>query len=175
MFTSFISSVISALLINPLGIFILAVSFGVLGLVLTLMFGDKLNADARCKNWPSVQGKITSSRISERSNYDYATTRRTARYVPVIKYSYSVDGVLYHAERIGNGIYVGITRQAVEHWLKLFPLHATIPVYYDPANPGEAVLNPTTNSNKVGFALGIATSALGIFLVGLWIFRLLRG
>jgi len=175
MVTSFISSVISAMITNLLGIFILAVTFGVLGLILILMFGDKLNADAKCKNWPGVEGKVTSSRISERSNYDYGTTRRTARYVPVIKYSYSVDGVLYHAERIGNGIYVGITRQAVEHWLKRFPLHATVPVYYDPANPGEAVLIPTTNGNRVGFAMGIATSALGIFFVGLWIFRLLRG
>ncbi|MFN8411631.1 MAG: DUF3592 domain-containing protein [Anaerolineales bacterium] len=174
MVSTFINSIIKIITTDPLILFILAITFGVLGVVLSFIYWDKLNADRKCTSWPSVPGKITFSRIEKRSNFDWHNRGRYTRYVPVIKYSYNVGGTSYHAEQIGNGIYVGITRNAVKYWTNRFPVGTTAPVYYDPANPSTALLVPKTNSNIIGFIVGIGISMSSIFLVGLWLYRLLN-
>lgn len=93
--------------------------------------------------------------------------------MPVIKYSYSVAEAPYQAEKIGNGIYIGTTRDSLKHWAKRYPAHAEVQVYYNPADPKDAVLEPTSNSNIVGFMVGIAIDLLSIFLFGLWLYQLL--
>jgi hypothetical protein len=173
MLTSILGSIMDALAADPLTTFILAIVFGVLGLIVSLVYWDKIISDTTCKRWPSASGTVVSSHIERRSNVSYNIRRRNTRYVPVIAYSYSVRDVPYQAERIGNGIYVGITRRAMDYWVKRFPKGAPISVYYNPAQPGDAVLVPVTNSNLVGFAVGIGISALSVFLVGVWLYHLL--
>lgn len=178
MFTSIIHSIVNDIMgfmTSPSGIFSSAITLVLIGLVYSFVYWIEINADRKSKNWPSVSGKITSSRIEEKTTNSYGSGGHlidSVSYVPVVKYSYHVAETLYHAERIGNSIYSGITPKAVERWVKRFPANTTIPVYYNPADPSDAILIPTTNSNIFGFIMGIAISALGVFLVGLWIFRL---
>lgn len=172
----FINSIFNFLMANPLGTFILAVLFGFLGLLFSVMFWDKLNLDKKIRNWPSVPGKITSSRIEERlSARRNGASGRSKRYMPVVKYSFTVTGTVYHGERIGNGIYVGITRGAPERVMKRFPAGATVPVYYDPAAPSEAVLEKTMPFNAIRLCFGIVYCIVGVFFAGIWLFSLVAG
>jgi hypothetical protein len=175
MFTSFIHSLVNAFMAHPLIIFILAINFGVIGLVYSFLYWSKLNADGMSKNWPSVPGKITTSRTEERIYNSHTSgmhLTRSVSYEPVVKYSYEVAGTLYHAKRIGNSIYSGTTPNAVERWVKLFPANTTVPVYYNPADPNDAVLIPKTNNNIFEFIGGMAIGVLGLFFLGLWIYSL---
>lgn len=171
--TSFLYFILNIITTDPLVPFILAITLGVLGLILFVIYRDKLNADKKSSSWSSVPGKITSSRIEKRSSFDWHDNRRYTRYVPAIKYSYTVEGNPYQAERIGNGIYIGMTRNAVSHWTKRFPTGTTLPVYYNPADPSDAVLEPTSNSNIIGFGVGLVIDVLAIFFVVDWLYRVL--
>ena len=162
--------------IDPLLLFILAVTLGVLGLVLLVIYRSKLNADRKSKNWPSTSGTITLSRIEKRAGYRRSGQgSRSTIYIPLIKYSYAVMETQYHGDRIGNGIYQSITRPSLNHWLKRYPAKSFVTVYYNPEDPADALLEPTSNSNIVGFIVGIGITALGVFLFGLWVYGLLKG
>jgi len=173
MAASLIDSMLSSITADPLVLFIFAITFGVLGLILLVVYRGKLEADRKSSSWSSVPGKITSSRIEKRSNFDWHDNRRYTRYVPVIQYSYSIDGTTYHAERIGNGIYIGITRNFVTPWTERFPRGATVAVYYNPVDPSDAVLEPTTKSNILGFGVGIVISVMSIYFLVDWLYQLL--
>jgi hypothetical protein len=169
---------LSNLLINvdPMLVFILAVMLGVLGLILSVVYRSKIKADRESKNWPSAPGKITFSRVEERAGHRrVGQGSRSATYIPLIKYSYTVNGTPYQGDHIGNGIYQTFSRLGPSRWVKRYPIHADVKVYYNPADPANALLEPTSSSNIVGLVLALGVDLLGVFFLGLWIYRLFKG
>jgi hypothetical protein len=172
MFPSFDISAVN----TPLNVFILAVMFGLLGLILLLVYRSRLNVDKKIKSWPSVPGTITSSRVSKKevSVESHGSTSLQTQYEPHVKYSYTVTGTLYHGERIGNGILVSSLSGPSKRIVKRFTAGATVPVYYDPEDPSQAVLEKTRLSDEIGFLVGVGFCFISVFLVGIWVFDLFR-
>jgi len=175
MLTSFIHSMVSVITTSLLINFVAAFYCGVMGLIFSFVYWDKLNSDRKCKEWSSVSGKITTSHVEEKMVFSRIHAGHTIRYVPVIRYSYDVAGIRYKAECIGNGEYVGRTPNSVDRWVRLFPLKAAVPVFYNPGDPSDAVLIQKSSSNIIGFIEATALSALSFILFALWVYRLLKG
>ncbi len=127
--------------------------FGVIAIVL-LGWGIWLTrggirgvADARASlNWPSTIGKIVSTTVVEERPVGTSTgsgTRRTD-YRPVVQYSYSVNGQNYSAghRRFNDDLIAYGSTEKAEAAIEKYRVGQTVQVYYDPANPRNAVLEP---------------------------------
>lgn len=104
---------------------------------------------AESTNWPSVEGRILSSIVASSSTRTGVVGRRWVTvYYAAIDYTYRVDGKRYQSNRIrftgdeGSGARSSTTRHAAQEETKQYPRRMAVRVYYDPAHPAEAVLEP---------------------------------
>jgi hypothetical protein len=118
--------------------------------------------------WPSVRGRVTAGAVVAGTTFDDGSPA----YYPVITYRYVVAGREYEGKRrtlinVGVG---GLLRGAAQQVVARYPVGSEVTVFYDPANPGEAVLertNPVSGPILL-FALGAALVVAGP-LWGWWV------
>ena len=101
------------------------------------------------RSWPEAKGRILSTtvKVSTSRSSGSRSTSYSREYYPNIRYSWSVDGVQYTGDRyrLGTTHEKYRERSDAEEAAKAFPGGTTIPVYYDPKNPSEAVLEKDTS------------------------------
>jgi hypothetical protein len=121
----------------------------------------KMRDVRRAARWPSAQARIVRSRLRavHRQKADEATTVRN---VPDIEYVFSVGGVEYRGNRIGIGDIAADSPQA-EAALERYQVGRTGPVFYNPDNPKQAVLERDAPARPAAL-YGIAA---GVMLIGL--------
>ena len=133
--------------------------------------------------WPTVTGWIV------KSEYQHERVG-TNRYVPIIRYSYRVRGREWTSDTLAldhglaDGLSIdyanGTLSQSwmdfsdVKQLLKRYPVDKQVTVYYDPEEPGRAVLIPGVKSGMtgdlVGCGVGFAVS-LSLLGGGIWLLR----
>lgn len=102
----------------------------------------------KSKDWPTAIGQILASTISYRSR----SGGGHAPY-PLVMYLYQVEGRQYQSQRIYFGGEVG--GSAMTGLLKKYPVGAQVPVYYNPQNPAEAVLERSIPMAKMLSVIGV--------------------
>jgi hypothetical protein len=115
----------------------------------------------RAARWPSAQARIVRSKLRtvDTKTADGSASRGN---MPDIEYVFSVDGAEYHGKRIGIGEIKPDT-PAVGAALERYRIGRTGPVFYNPDNPKEAVLErDPPASPRTMYAI-----AAGVMLVGL--------
>ncbi len=127
--------------------------------VLTFAVIYKLAEVSAARRWPATTGKILSSGIAARRKPSQPRGDSVANY-PEVVYEYRVGGRRYRGERVSIGEAAG--NFGVEETLARYPAGAAVQVYYNPANPAEAVLERELPPQ---FARGITYASL-IFLGG---------
>ena len=111
--------------------------------------------------WPVVQGRIRSTAIVPYEN------RKRVRYRVRILYDYEVLGRSYE----NNGILfkAAVTKDSEDQarrFLADYPEGGEAKVYYNPEDPGEAVLKPgRTAEGRGSLGLGIVVLLMGAFLM----------
>jgi len=146
-------------LIGPLigGCFVMV--FFIVGITLIVKsIRDKKKAEAST-GWPSTPGTITESTIQESVSTDSDGDRRTS-FVPIVHYSYQVVGTAYEGKRISFGARSAGSYQSAQQIISVYPKGSSAPVYYDPLNPADAVLERKSASSKVMLILGIVFLAI---------------
>jgi hypothetical protein len=151
----------------PLPIFaLLAAAFGVVAFVR----GRRL-ASASMR-WPTVPGIITASSVIEEaiedtSNDDKSFIRKIYRYQVDLRYAYQV-GKRDFVGTTGNWGWTAIygLRQLAEKAAAQYQQEQPVTVYYDPDQPGNAVLEPDDRRGSLAPLIFAAISALvgGAFL-----------
>lgn len=112
----------------------------------TSYYGYRLIRRARASTqWPAAQGQIESSTVDverERDRDSDGDVHYKTKYIPRTVYSYQVGGTDY----IGEQVSFGRTSSSSPNWAyrlrDLYPAGTEVSVYYDPADPQEAVLQP---------------------------------
>jgi hypothetical protein len=136
--------------LRPLLILLLALPLGIgaAAVAARAWRGQRLANAARA--WPQTVGQVLSSSIHEtmvrvRSSTGVTSYRIATRYVPYVSYVYTVNGVSYQADRlrIGETIVSSDTR-AAERAVARYPAGSDVTVYYNPADPADATLDPRT-------------------------------
>jgi len=156
---------------------IAAIALGAVFAVKSLALRRQSAASAQ---WPTGTGKIIGSRI-DTETVDNITAvedeetagRRHLRHdeevsTASVRYSYRVDGREYQSTRlyIGRPVFYGRPGVAAAAAAK-YPPQAQVPVYYNPDNPAQAVLEPLNFANAK-LALGAAAGFGGCGLLALF-------
>ncbi len=100
------------------------------------------------KDWPSVQGKVTGSRVA----YDSSTSKTGA--IPYVTYVYEVNGKTYKDGHLFPGIFTVSGQTSAEKVVARYPRGADVTVYYNPKKPSEAYLEKTSKT-QIGGMCGI--------------------
>lgn len=128
--------------------------------------------------WRTVSGTVTESRVDTRIDIGgsdfgrYASSgTRTYEHRPVMRYTYTVDGVPYTSDRVrfgernaerGEG-----ARDRAQAEADLYPAGTHVKVFVDPGAPADAVLEPGRQPTPWMLGVGAIALAVGLGMVGL--------
>ncbi len=103
------------------------------------------------KNWPAVPGTITVSQVAISTDDDGTT------YSADVQFKYVVNDRWYTADTVNFGEYGSGNRSRAEKIVARYPPGSQVTVYYNPDNPGTAVLEPgVTWGSYFGFLMSLA-------------------
>jgi len=113
------------------------------------------------EKWPQAEGMITNGEvISFRS--DGQTMYRAS-----LAYEYQVEGKQYHSDVIRKGVSSTSFKYFPKRKVEMHPIGSKVTVYYNPALPSEALLEPGLGALKYLF-YGIPASFILIGFMVFW-------
>lgn len=140
------------------------------GIFLAIGLSAILTASAS-KGWPSVQGVVVHSEVkSDWSSAPAGTPQHRSgsqrMYRADVRYAYQVGGVDYEGERVELGEYSSSSAKRAYRIVGSYRKGQVVEVYYDPVDPGRAVLVPgrTTWFSKVAVCAGSGFVLIGAFV-----------
>jgi hypothetical protein len=114
------------------------------------------------QGWPSTQGQIVDTHI-DRSMHTDSDGDTDYSYTPRLEYTYEFGGVHYHGKNIYFGLASGYNNQSqAQEIIDRYPVGSEIPVYYDPANPEDSVLERKAGNFTTTLVLGIVFIIVGL-------------
>jgi hypothetical protein len=118
----------------------------------------------RAASWPSAAGLVTQSHTARRWGLGNGIWIAGLWYVPEISYRYKVGGRAYKGRKITLADRGYPKLDAAREVIARYPEGASVPVYYDPAKPRRAFLEPQRRERR---ALGIAALLMAIAVAAL--------
>jgi hypothetical protein len=116
------------------------------------------------QGWPSTQGQISESRVAHSTHTD-SDGDTSDSYTPTIEYTYQVAGQAYTGRNLTFGFTQGYGNASkAQAVLAKYPVGAHVSVFYDPADPQQAVLERKAGGYGTGMALGIIFLVIGLCL-----------
>jgi hypothetical protein len=111
-----------------------------------LSYAFKMAAKAqRSLSWPSVDGEIAHSAVLYQSETSPGQGSSNT-FKADISYRYKVAGRSYSSSKIALLDVASSSSRRADDLVGRYPDKSKVEVYYDPANPGEAVLEPGASS-----------------------------
>jgi uncharacterized protein DUF3592 len=136
-----------------MALFFMAIPGFIAGLILW-----KVSELRHAATWPSTRARITKSALRA-DHHRHAGDVTTVKNVPDIEYEFTLGDRVIRGKRIG----IGEIPDDIEATLAHYRVGTTVPVYYDPKNPENALLE---RDAPLPIA-GLYAIAGGVFLVGL--------
>lgn len=128
-------------------------AFIAVGLIITAFGWRAFQKGKRSKQWPSVEGEISETRLASDEN----------DLLPDIRFSYTIDEDC-HIGRVEFPPGTMPMPGFAENQLEKYPLGSTVTVYYNPQQPDQATLEPgQANDDWLILAAGIGFTATGLF------------
>lgn len=128
---------------------------------LALWGAFRVSSDIRKgRSWPTVPGKVLERRVGEPMGTRYRS------FLPVVKYTYVVDGKEYTNDQVYLIRRTGGMSSTMQKLVDSFP--DPVPVHYDPNDPSQSylIVNPTSTSwLLVGFGALAILMGLGQLLI----------
>jgi hypothetical protein len=147
----------------------LALLFISIGVVLIILHRRNKRKAAESAAWLESIGTVNESKVMQGSNMlmsDDEGDESTPVFFPEISYTYQVAGLEYTSKRLTfGGIKSFSKRENAEEAASLYPVGAQLPVYYDPKNPKEAVLDRTAKRSNMVLTFGILFIIIGLATV----------
>lgn len=118
--------------------------------------------------WPTVEGQILESRVEQTGGrYRRRGGRYRGEFTPIVRYSYQVNGGVYEGSKLTSTDSSG-SKVTMERKLMEYGVGTKVPVYYNPADPSDSLLEPGEQSNDlIRLITGLLMTAVGaVFAVG---------
>jgi hypothetical protein len=116
------------------------------------------------QGWPSTAGQISESRVDHSTHTD-TDGDSSDSYTPYVEYTYQVAGQTYTGHEITFGFKQGFGNASkAQTVVGKYPVGAQVSVYYDPADPQQAVLERQAGGFGAGLVLGIIFLVVGACL-----------
>jgi len=154
-----------------------AIALGALGAVLIILyFRNKQKAKAS-QTWPSVKGRIVSTNIRLEEIGDEDTSRM--EYIPEVHFEYEVDEMTFKGKRFSFGSEPSFgSAEKARKFLQPYPDGQEVDLFYNPEDPGEAVLSQGMRKMGASLIVGILLVVLMICLlcpISIGLFRTISG
>jgi hypothetical protein len=154
--------------IAPVAAGLFGAVFCALGILALSSGAQRMWRGAASEHWPSVEGKVLFSRVNTSETRDSNQQRGTA-FSPQFVYTYELDGVKHFNNRRRFGRIEGADEDWAEDIAARYKVGKGVRVYYFPADPDVAVLEPGNNSEGLWLP-GVGVVALLFGLAALiWI------
>jgi hypothetical protein len=141
---------------------------GVFAGILILATVVKLREVWHARHWLTASGRVISSKVESRRRTGVGDTAATLGNFAAVSYEYKVGGRHYTGKRISIGEQAADV--GVEIVLDRYPKGAAVDVFYNPANPQQAVLErdlPPNFGKTIGGLLAFVLGAAIIVPIGL--------
>lgn len=127
------------------------------------------------KEWPSTTGTVTQVGVSEVYVSGHKGTSSHFEYHPMVYYEYQVDGITYYGNDLAKLESSYSSYADAQGYLSRYGVGTVVTVYFNPGDPGEAVLEKTTSTELLLIPLvGLLFASIGA--AGLiWSYRKWRG
>ena len=133
-------------------------------LVLCVFVVWKAWREAQVRRWPQASGRITASGLQPRRRRFRQEATRLDN-IPALGYEFSVADRRYVGSRLGlNTEYAGIDVGAL---VARYPVGAIVPVYYNPSDPNDCLLDRYANRGLFGEARNLF-AILGAFFATIY-------
>jgi hypothetical protein len=116
---------------------------------------------ARAESYPTVEGEITRSEITEHYDSEDGTT-----YGADLAFTYDVGGVAYTSEKYRYGEMSSSDRSIAAGIVSAHRVGARVTVYYNPRKPDDAILQPGIAGQDLFLALFL--TPFNIVMLALW-------
>jgi hypothetical protein len=117
--------------------------------------------NSQTRNWPTVPGMIVSSELESQTERHHRKPITT--YGAGIRYAYEVEGKAYESDQVQLGGTSETSQPGEsERMVARYPEGKRVTVYYDPADPATATIEP----GALGGIFNMAMVAGGSMLVG---------
>jgi hypothetical protein len=115
--------------------------------------------------WTRTTGRVLESRVERLAPTD---EQQWERFALVIRYAYEARGRAHESGQIwigSTGVAPSDSPGPLRRWIERFPEGAEAPVWFDPADPRQAVLVREIPRGQVGviLAVGAALAAAGLY------------
>ena len=132
-------------------------------IILTIGVFTVKNAMA-ARKWPTTEGRITSSSVSENRKYDSSSKSYKTEFRADISYSYNVNNVEYIGDKLFYGA-VKLSKSTAKKYCDRYPYGAVVDVHYNPENPKQSVLETGIGVRSyMALIIGLVITAFGIYL-----------
>jgi hypothetical protein len=149
----------------PWFVLLIPAVFAVIGAVFALKGVSLLRQGRVCAQWPVASGKILEAHTAVKlvENSDDRRHGDDAFFGANVKYAYQVGGRDYRSTRLYVGRPVLGGSKMAQDILARYPTGASVSVFYNPANPAEAMLEPLNFINaKLAFFVAIGFGGFGL-------------
>jgi hypothetical protein len=148
--------------VEATGYLVICVVVGIAMIAYSLFQRSRLRASA---SWVPTAATIAHAELLTSATTD------SAEYRISVAYEYVVNGVRYTGKRIGFGPRSYTRKKRAQAELERYPVGCTVTAYFDPENPGDAVLVRDAPSNILYLVMGIC---LLVFAAGIVIWTSIR-
>lgn len=115
----------------------------------------------RATGFPQTTGTVTRSEVTRHRGSKGGTT-----YGVKIEYTYRINGTTFEGGRFRYGNFSSSDSGWAHTAVRDNPVGASIPVFYNPQNPGDAVLKPGANGGDLFLILFL--TPFNMIMLGLW-------
>jgi Protein of unknown function (DUF3592) len=142
-----------------------AAIFGLLALLLIVLFFALRRTQALAGGWPTAKGVIVVSRLKEAITATDRGARTRRGHIPDVEYTYDVNGRPYRGAQIKLRM-VTMGAKAGDSALARYPKGAIVEVHYNPKNPADAALERDTLGTYVVLPAAIICLLIALFAAG---------
>jgi hypothetical protein len=165
----------TAVLLIGLGGLLFVLIFAGVGIFLIYRSLQSRKQAEASQAWPGTQGVVSEARVTSSSHTD-SDGETSYSYSPHVEYTYQVGGQEYLGQNITFGFKQGYGSPAkAEAITARYPAGGAVTVYYDPANPQQAVLERKAGGFGATLAIGIIFLVIGLCAASAGTFALLAG
>ncbi len=127
--------------------------FGGVGIGLLLFGNNQRKQGSASQSWPTTTGTILSATLSQQSRRN-SQGYHDVTYAPVVEYTYEVNGNSYRSDKLNSGWTVSYDASTAQSKITQYQPGARVTVYYNPANPADAVLETKAAAGNVFMIAG---------------------
>ena len=107
------------------------------GVVLIAIGVSSYRKTKTTQSWPSTEGTVLATNIRRYND------EGTIRFAPEVDYEYQVDGQTYKSSQIRPEVFISfLDDDEAKRFLEKYAVGSKVQVFYDPATPTKAVIEP---------------------------------